>query len=108
MNVNGLIDPGDLNAFALGLRSTGAYRAQYYGEFPVTRGSPDSIFDFDDIGWFLEILETGGVAASADDVLAAYAAIPEPSALVLALVALSAASRIRTRSITRRWLNAAR
>ncbi len=97
MNINDVLDTGDFSAFALGMRSTSAYRAEYFGEFPVTRGSSDSIFDFDDIGWFLNIMEQGGVLPSGSGASAATGPIPEPSAISLALFGVASAGAVRLR-----------
>jgi prepilin-type N-terminal cleavage/methylation domain-containing protein len=85
MNVNDVRDIEDFAAFALGLRSTAAYRAQFFGEFPVTRGSTDSTFDFDDIPWFLDIMDQSGVLPSAAGaaLLRSQLGVPEPSAMLL-------------------------
>jgi hypothetical protein len=89
MNINDVLDPDDFFAYALGLRSTSAYRAEYFGEFPVTRGSADSIFDFDDIDWFLDIMEQGGVLPSGAALAALGRAIPEPSAALLFIIGIA-------------------
>lgn len=79
MNINGVVDAGDVAAFAIGLLDANEYRNTYYGEFPVTRGSNDSTFDFDDIEWFVGILEGEGVAASVSQVIALLNPVPEPA-----------------------------
>ncbi|TWU00356.1 hypothetical protein Pla108_13050 [Botrimarina colliarenosi] len=85
MNLSGDLDVGDYDAFALGMLDTNAYRYEFFGEFPVTNGSLDSVFDFDDIPWFMSIME--GVGAPATAYAQAFFAIPEPSAATLALFA---------------------
>ena len=91
MNINDVLDLEDFAAFALGLRSTSAYRALYFGEFPVIRGSTDSIFDFDDIPWFLDTMEQGGVLPSAAGaaLLRAQLGVPEPSAMLLTIIGMA-------------------
>ncbi len=91
MNVDDVVDSADIAAFALGLINEDEYANTYYGEFPVTRGSSDGTFDLDDIEWFVNILETSGVATSVEEVIAAAfsPAVPEPCACGAALLALS-------------------
>jgi hypothetical protein len=93
MNISGFIDNGDIGAFALAMRSTDAYRDEYFGEFPATRGSQDGLLDFDDIPWFVEILNSNGVATSSAEVMAAIQGVPEPPATMLALIALTCVPR---------------
>lgn len=87
MNIDGTIDALDIDAFALGMLDTTAYRNLYSGELPGTRGSLDSHFNFDDIDWFLGVLEANNVAATQETVLAAIRRlsvnVPEPSSLLL-------------------------
>jgi hypothetical protein len=97
MNINDVLDPGDFSAFALGLRSTSAYRAQYFGEFPVTRGSADGVFDFDDIAWFLNIMGEGGGLPSGAGAAATIGSIPEPSVVALFFIGIAALSVARKR-----------
>jgi hypothetical protein len=96
MNINDMLDPGDFAAFALGLRSTSAYRSEYVGEFPVTRGSLDSIFDFDDIKWFLELMEQGGGLPSGAGAFAP-GTIPEPASIVLIFIGIATVFAARSR-----------
>jgi hypothetical protein len=97
MNVDGLVDERDVSAFALGIKSPIAYSNTYFGEFPVTRGSPDGTFDFDDIPWFVDQLGSSGVASAAEAVQAALAGVPEPSTLVLSFMLCSAIVGVRRR-----------
>jgi len=98
MNIDGIIDEADIPAFALGVQSVEAYRNSYFGEFPVTRGSPDSLFDFDDIPWFVSLLEGGGVGSAAEQVQAALGlAAPEPSSACLIAIGIAAAGPFRRR-----------
>jgi hypothetical protein len=102
MNIDGLVNEQDVSAFALGVQNPIAYSNTYFGEFPVTRGSPDGTFDFDDIPWFVDLLDSSGVASAAQAVQAAIAGIPEPSTLGLSLVLFSGLSGVRQlRSTTR-------
>jgi hypothetical protein len=96
MNINDVLDPGDFAAFALGMRSTSAYRTEFFGEFPATRGSLDGTFDFDDIPWFLDIMDQAGTLPGGAG--SGSATIPEPSALLLMLVGLVCTSATRSRS----------
>lgn len=89
MDVNGFVEEADVAAFALGLLDGIEYRNTYYGEFPVTRGSADSVFDFDDIEWFVNILEGEGVATSVAEVVSLLTPVPEPNSLLLLLASLS-------------------
>jgi hypothetical protein len=93
MNINDILDAGDFDAFALGMRSTSAYRASYFGEFPVTRGSLDGIFDFDDISWFLNHMDENGALPGGAG--AGVGQIPEPAATVPTVIgiAMSAGAR---------------
>lgn len=81
MDLNGSLDEFDIDDFAQAMHSTKDYIATHFGEFPATRGSLDSVFDFDDIDWFVDLLNGDGVAASRDTILSAIEAqaIPEPS-----------------------------
>ena len=93
MDLSGALDAADIVDFAQAMHSTKDYIATHYGEFPATRGSLDSLFDFDDIDWFVDKLNSGGVAASRDTVLAEFQAqaVPEPSSGCLAAVLLGVA-----------------
>ena len=97
MNIDGTVDGDDIPAFALGVQNVDGYRDTYFGEFPVTRGSPDAVFDFDDIPWFVGLLESGGLASAAADVQAALAGLsaPEPSSAWLIAIGIATASPIR-------------
>lgn len=99
MNIDGFVDSNDIPAFALGVQNVEGYRNNYYGEFPVTRGSPDAIFDFDDIPWFTSLLEANGVGSAASLVQEALraAAVPEPTSFALLSTALASLSRCRLR-----------
>ncbi|MGD9635589.1 MAG: hypothetical protein AB7G28_15765 [Pirellulales bacterium] len=99
MNVDGIVDENDVPAFALGIQNPEAYSNTYFGEIPVTRGSLDSVFDFDDIPWFVDQLESSGVGSAAALVQAALVggAIPEPSTLVIAALVGTVAATIRPR-----------
>jgi hypothetical protein len=103
MNIDGFVDDDDIPAFALGVQSVDSYRDAYFGEFPVTRGSPDSVFDFDDIPWFVSLLDSSGVGGAAAKVQAALAGstVPEPSsALVISFGILCIAPWRRTRRVS--------
>lgn len=99
MNVNDVLDEGDIAAFALGLLDTTEYRNTYYGEFPVTRGSDDGTFDFDDIEWFVDIMEMGGVSTSPGAIMSllTVAEVPEPATSLLLGFGVAAASSHRRR-----------
>jgi len=85
MNIDGQVNESDIPAFALGVQNVNGYRNAYFGEFPVTRGSPDAVFDFDDIEWFTSVLESNGVASAATLLQEALeaGAVPEPSGVLL-------------------------
>jgi hypothetical protein len=85
MNFSGHLDQGDYDAFALGMLDTQAYRLDYWGAYPVENGSLDSVFDFDDIPWFLEVMKDVGAPASAFS--QAFFAIPEPTGAALLILA---------------------
>ncbi|MGL4513009.1 MAG: hypothetical protein ACRCT8_07935 [Lacipirellulaceae bacterium] len=89
MDLSGALDEADVDAFALGMLDEDAYRFTYAGEFPVSHGSIDSVFDFDDIPWFTNLMESSGAVPAAAQALAqALAPVPEPTSLVLLLGAL--------------------
>ena len=90
MDLNGVLDTDDIDDFAQAMHSTEAYRADHFDELPSLRGSPDPTFDFDDIDWFVNLLNSNGVAASQATIIAAIEAqaIPEPSTVCLAAVLL--------------------
>jgi hypothetical protein len=97
MNCDGDVDFDDTPAFVLGLSDSDAYEA-IYGVAPELKGDTDfqNDLDFDDIPGFLHLLPGGGLrsateplrtAAQADAGFGnAAAPVPEPSAMVLALV----------------------
>jgi hypothetical protein len=101
MNIDGDVNTDDIPAFALGVQSVDAYRDAYFGEFPVTRGSLDSVFDFDDIPWFVSLLDANGISNAAAKVQAALAGVtvPEPSSAGLVafgvLLGIGASRRAR-------------
>lgn len=88
MNIDGIVDSNDISAFALGMQSVEGYRNTYFGEFPVTRGSPNAVFDFDDIPWFTSLLESNGVGSAAALLQEALqgGAVPEPTGSAMFLV----------------------
>lgn len=86
MNIDGLVDANDIPAFALGVQNVTGYRNAHFGEFPVTRGSPDAVFDFDDIAWFTSLLDASGVGSAAALLQEALqGGVPEPPAFALLL-----------------------
>lgn len=88
MNLSGVLDMGDFEAFALGMLDEEEYRFTYFGEFPESRGSLDSNFDFDDAAWFVAEMDKAGVSPSAAVSLAlALGVVPEPTAGVILLLA---------------------
>ncbi|TWT86543.1 hypothetical protein Mal64_33690 [Pseudobythopirellula maris] len=91
MNLSGDLDAGDIDDFALALLDFDAYRMKNYGEFPVTRGSLDGRFDFDDIDWFVGLMEGKGFSSVSQSLSYALAGVPEPSSGAIALVAIGAA-----------------
>lgn len=95
MDLSGVLEQADIAAFALGMLDTDAYRFDYFGEFPVTRGSADSTFDFDDAPWFVALLEGAGVASAAEGLAFAFSpAIPEPGTFwLLVLGAIGCTTR---------------
>lgn len=96
MNHNDMLDVGDYDAFALGMLDEDQYRCVFGGIFPGDNGSIDSFFNYDDIPDFLAAMEGVGAPASAF-AMSFFAAIPEPSAGVVALCGLGAAALRRTR-----------
>ncbi|MFV2070094.1 MAG: sulfatase, partial [Pirellulales bacterium] len=76
---DGDIDFDDIDTLILGLTKPADYE-DLYGISPMVRGDTerDSDFDFDDIAFFVPLLRTGPAAAQA---------VPEPSTLVLLVVA---------------------
>ncbi len=65
MNRNGHLDIGDVDAFALGLLDAQAYQTKY-SVSPNVHGSPDGSIDFNDIGWFVNIMNEAGVSLPAE------------------------------------------
>lgn len=104
MNIDGVVDENDVPAFALGVQNPESYSSTYFGEIPVTRGSPDSLFDFDDIPWFVDLLESKGVGSAAEMVQAALVAgtIPEPSTLALVSLLGGFVATLRIRCVAYR------
>ena len=88
MDISGALDAGDIDAFALGMVDEDEYSFNYFGEFPVSRGSVDSTFDFDDIPWFVGVMEGAGLASAATALAHALAPVPEPSSALLIGVAM--------------------
>lgn len=99
MDLSGVLDMGDFAAFALGMLDEEEYRFSYFGEFPESRGSLDSNFDFDDAAWFIQEMDMAGVSPSAAMALAqAFAGVPEPTTLAMLALAASLAPRRRVGS----------
>ena len=94
MDLNGVLDVNDIDDFAQGMLDTTAYRFDHFGEFPVTRGSLDSEFDFDDAAWFVGLLPPPSSAAS--QLSAALSPTPEPSAALLLSLAAAMIPRLRS------------
>lgn len=93
MNLDGLVDSGDLQLFALALADKNAYRdtmltdhSVYVDVVCVGDVSLNGLFDFDDISAFAG---TAGLATATvvEAVVAAQQAIPEPTAAGLAIAA---------------------
>lgn len=99
MDLSGFLDTNDIDDFAQAMHNTEAYRADHFDEHPSIRGSLDSVFDFDDIDWFVGLLNDQGFSTSKATVLAAIAAqaVPEPTGLSLALLALVVCCSRRSR-----------
>lgn len=98
MDLSGVLDELDITHFAQAIHNEQDYIVTHYGESPAVRGSLDSTFDFDDIDWFVGLLNGGGIAATRDTIVAAINAygVPEPSSGCLALgVVLVGLSRHR-------------
>lgn len=85
MNYSGALDLGDYDAFALGMLDTDAYRIDFGGAYPVENGSIDDTFDFDDIPWFLSVMESVGKPSTA--YAQAFFGIPEPTTTAMSIVA---------------------
>jgi len=90
--IDGVLDSLDIDQFAYGLLDERGYEDAWAGESPASRGSPDSVFDFDDIPWFLGVMEAAMVPKPAFALSQALYGIPEPTAGVLAAAALLASS----------------
>ncbi len=90
MDLSGFVDEDDIDDFAQAMHNSLDYVLTHFGESPAIRGSADDDFNFDDIDWFVDILNGGGVAASRDTIIAAIQAqaIPEPSTASLAVLVL--------------------
>lgn len=101
MDLNSVVDEQDIDDFAQAIHSTQDYIATHFGEFPAVRGSLDSVFDFDDIDWFVDVLNEGGTAASRTTILAAIEAqtIPEPCTGCLATLLLGIGIALRRRRV---------
>ena len=100
MDLNGVVEEADTSHFAQAMHNELDYILTHYGESPAVRGSPDSTFDFDDIEWFVGVLNDEGVAATQAAVAAAISAygVPEPSSGCLAICfAFAGLLRNRTR-----------
>ncbi len=97
MDISGALDAGDIDAFALGMVDEDEYSFSYFGEFPVSRGSVDSTFDFDDIPWFVGVMEGAGLASAATALAHAFNPVPEPSSVMLVSFAIFGLLR-RTRN----------
>ncbi|MGI9430036.1 MAG: hypothetical protein ACR2NM_15355 [Bythopirellula sp.] len=87
MDLNGSVEEADIAHFAQAVHNETDYVTSHYGESPSVRGSPDSNFDFDDIDWFVGVLNDEGIAATQATVVAAINAygVPEPSSGCLAV-----------------------
>jgi hypothetical protein len=97
MNLSGGLDAGDYDAFALGMLDTEAYRNAYWGTFPAENGSLDSVFDFDDIPWFVAVMKD--IAPPPPAFALAFLSVPEPAgvATVVGVIAglLTTGRRLR-------------
>ncbi len=93
MDLSGFVDTDDIADFAQAIHNPLDYVLTHFGESPATRGSADNDFNFDDIDWFVNILNGGGVAASRDTIVAAIQAqsVPEPSTACLAALVFGVA-----------------
>ncbi len=84
MDISGALDAPDIDAFALGMLDDDEYSFNYFGEFPVARGSVDSSFDFDDIPWFVSLMEGAGIASASTALAHALSvSVPEPTSITL-------------------------
>lgn len=96
MDLSGVLDAADIDAFALGMLDTTEYRFNYFGEYPVVRGSLDDTFDFEDIAWFNGVMEGAGVGGAAMALARALSPVPEPASAAIALIGLATLSlRVR-------------
>lgn len=95
--IDGVLDAKDIDEFALGLLDEPEYTAKWFGETPGARGSDDESFDYDDIPWFLGVMEDAGTVTSpAVALAAALNGIPEPStALLMGIALIATAGRAR-------------
>lgn len=88
MDISGVLDAPDIDAFALGMLDDEEYLFNYFGEFPVSRGSVDGTFDFDDIPWFVGLMEDAGLASASAALAQAFSvSVPEPTGLALFFLA---------------------
>lgn len=84
MFIDGVLDQKDIDEFALGLLDEAEYTAKWFGETPGARGSDDASFDYDDIPWFLGIMEgASSVEEPAMALAQALYGIPEPSTALI-------------------------
>ncbi|QDT68929.1 hypothetical protein MalM25_18550 [Planctomycetes bacterium MalM25] len=96
MDLSGILDAADIDAFALGMLDTTEYRFNYFGEYPVVRGSVDDTFDFEDIAWFNGVMEGAGVGGAAMALARALSPVPEPASAAIVLIGLASLSfRVR-------------
>ncbi len=87
--IDGVLDELDIDEFALGLLDEPEYTAKWLGETPGARGSNDESFDYDDIPWFLAIMEGASEVEDPGLLLArALSGIPEPSSAAIVGVML--------------------
>lgn len=99
MDLSGDFGQGDITAFALGMLNTEAYGFDFFDEFPGTRGSADSTFDFDDIPWFIALMESKGIASAAEALAFAFSpTVPEPGTLTLLVLGAFGCMTGRSRS----------
>jgi hypothetical protein len=102
MDLSGDFGQGDITAFALGMLNTEAYGFDFFDEFPGTRGSPDSTFDFDDIPWFIALMESKGISSAAEALAFAFSpAVPEPGTFCLLLLGAAGCATLNSRSPSR-------
>lgn len=89
--IDGMLDAKDIEEFAFGLLNENAYIDKWYGEAPGDRGSPDSVFDYDDIPWFLSVME-GHTAVSPALLLSQALSVPEPASALVVTIGLAGIS----------------